>query len=486
MKEQIKNIFKCVLFLLILLCSLTAINKVLVPKYILKNSTWPTTSSYRQFYKMEPNSIDVLFFGSSVCVNAFIPQEIYNDYGIRSYNLGSEQQSIFLSYYWLKEALRSQKPQVVVLDTKFMWDLHPENPINTTEGLTRKCLDPMHYSDVKKEAVHNLCELDETQSELSYYFTNIRFHSRWSELAEYDIDSEMVDTSELKGFAPTTDNGPEAYTTYEQNDAEITMEFPKVMQEYLDKTVDLCKENGITLILVSLPGNEMNDAANNTYTAYAHEKGIDYYNLCNTSYYNQIGAVLPEESVISHENIWGAIKTSKFIGGLLSEKYAVNSVTDDQYEQTKSFYEEVITSSNLVRITSPVDYLEAINNPNYMVFMAGHGDFNLSDAIKSKMHERGIATDSYENISFYVALIDGGVIENSSPDEVINYTGSFRDKRSIFTLTSGCQNVGAMSVINIEGTDYSKHITGLNIVVYDMKMKTVIDQVCINGEALGR
>ncbi len=486
MKEQIKNIFKCVLFLLILLCSLTAINKVLVPKYILKNSTWPTTSSYRQFYKMEPNSIDVLFFGSSVCVNAFIPQEIYNDYGIRSYNLGSEQQSIFLSYYWLKEALRSQKPQVVVLDTKFMWDLHPENPINTTEGLTRKCLDPMHYSDVKKEAVHNLCELDETQSELSYYLTNIRFHSRWSELAEYDIDSEMVDTSELKGFAPTTDNGPEAYTTYEQNDAEITMEFPKVMQEYLDKTVDLCKENGITLILVSLPGNEMNDAANNTYTAYAHEKGIDYYNLCNTSYYNQIGAVLPEESVISHENIWGAIKTSKFIGGLLSEKYAVNSVTDDQYEQTKSFYEEVITSSNLVRITSPVDYLEAINNPNYMVFMAGHGDFNLSDAIKSKMHERGIATDSYENISFYVALIDGGVIENSSPDEVINYTGSFRDKRSIFTLTSGCQNVGATSVINIEGTDYSKHITGLNIVVYDMKMKTVIDQVCINGEALGR
>lgn len=486
MKEQIKNIFKCVLFLLILLCSLTAINKVLVPKYILKNSTWPTTSSYRQFYKMEPNSIDVLFFGSSVCVNAFIPQEIYNDYGIRSYNLGSEQQSIFLSYYWLKEALRSQKPQVVVLDTKFMWDLHPENPINTTEGLTRKCLDPMHYSDVKKEAVHNLCELDKTQSELSYYLTNIRFHSRWSELAEYDIDSEMVDTSELKGFAPTTDNGPEAYTTYEQNDAEITMEFPEVMQEYLDKTVDLCKENGITLILVSLPGNEMNDAANNTYTAYAHEKGIDYYNLCSTSYYNQIGAVLPEENVIGHENIWGAIKTSKFIGGLLSEKYAVNSVTDDQYEQTKSFYEEVITSSNLVRITSPVDYLETINNPNYMVFMAGHGDFNLSDTIKSKMHERGIATDSYEKNSFYVALTDGGVIENSSSDEVINYTGSFRDKRSIFTLTSGCQNVGATSVINIEGIDYSKHITGLNIVVYDMKMKYVIDQVCINGETLAR
>ena len=44
----------------------------------------------------------------------------------------------------------------------------------------------------------------------------------------------------------------------------------------------------------------------------------------------------------------------------------------------------------------------------------------------------------------------------------------------------------ATSVINIEGIDYSKHMTGLNIAVYDMNMKYVIDQVCINGEELTR
>ena len=103
MPEKIKGIIRSVIFLSILASVLCWINQILEPKYLYKNSTWPTTSSYHQFYQMEENTIDVLFFGSSVCVNAFSPQEIYNSCGIRSYNLGSEQQSIFLSYFWLNE-----------------------------------------------------------------------------------------------------------------------------------------------------------------------------------------------------------------------------------------------------------------------------------------------------------------------------------------------------------------------------------------------
>lgn len=108
---------------------------------------------------MEKNSVDVLFLGSSVVVNAFIPQEMYEDYGIRSYNLGSEQQSPFLSYYLLKEAYKSQNPKAVVLDLKFMQRLHSE-AINTTERLTRKTVDPMHWSANKVELIHTICNMD--------------------------------------------------------------------------------------------------------------------------------------------------------------------------------------------------------------------------------------------------------------------------------------------------------------------------------------
>ena len=116
MKKHIMGFVRSILFLAILFTSLFYINTMLRPKYTPKNSSWPT-SGYYQFYKMREHSVDVLFLGSSVTVNAFSPQEIYNKYGIRSYNLGSEQQSPICSYYWLKEALRFQKPQVVLLDT---------------------------------------------------------------------------------------------------------------------------------------------------------------------------------------------------------------------------------------------------------------------------------------------------------------------------------------------------------------------------------
>lgn len=489
--KHIKSVIRSAVFLSLLVSSLLAINKVLIPKFTLKNSLWPTTSTYLQFYDMEKNSIDVLFIGSSVVVNAFIPQEIYNEYGIRSYNLGSEQQSIYLSYYWLKEALRFQSPKAVVLDLRFMWNYHPENAINTVESLTRKCLDPMKWSYVKREAVHNVCGLDDSQSELSYYLTNIRFHSRWSSIQEYDINYEMIDTSPLKGYSPTTDKGPDSYDTYEQNDTSATMEFTPLMQEYLDRIVTLCKENNISLILIDLPGNAMDDAINNTHTAYAERNGIEYYNLCSTEHFNQIGAILPEENVIEHENIWGAIKTSRYIGTILRDQYGIEPVHDDQYETTREYYEQTKNSSNLVRITDQAEYLKALNNPNLAVFMSAHGNaaavFN-NEEVKNGLSSLGLKckfVDAPGN-SYIAAIISGEVSEEESSAEQLSYIGSFRNRHSIYTLRSSGKNLNPSSSIIIEGEQCTRYMTGLNIAVYDLNTYKIIDKVTFQGSNISR
>ena len=489
--EHVKNVVKCGIFLTILVSSLLMINKVLEAKYIVKNSSWPTTSSYRQFYEMERESIDVLFLGSSVVVNAFIPQEIYNEYGIRSYNLGSEQQSIFLSYYWLREALRYQKPKVVVLDARFMMDMHPENAINTVEGLTRKCLDPMKWSEVKREAVHKLCELDESQSELSYYLTNIRFHSRWTAIQEYDFNKEMVGPSKLKGFAPVLDKGQASYATFDENDLTVSFEFAPLMQEYLDKTVQLCKENDIHFVLVDLPGNLMSDGINNAHKAYAQKEGIGYYNLCSTLYYNQIGAVLPDENIIGHENIWGAIKTSKFLGKVLKEQYGLEAIEDEQYESTKAYYEHTIKNADLTRITTQAEYLQAIKDSDYAVFFAAHGDSSavfLSDDVQNGMKNLGLSCSFADNPtnSYVAAVVGGDVIEEEASGRKIDYVGSFRNRNTIFSLRSSGIKMGAGSSILIEGVQYSRNVEGINIAVYDLTTDKVIDKVTFNGAEILR
>lgn len=483
MQDRIKGIVKSVVFLIILGIMLHYINQILQPKNIYGNSDWPSTSTYNQFYRMEKDSIDVLFLGSSVCVNAFSPQEIYNSYGIRSYNLGSEQQNIFLSYFWLKEALRFQSPQVVVLDVRFLFNIHPEYALNTSEGLTRKCLDPMKWSNVKAEAVNDLCSIDESQSELSYYLTNIRFHSRWSSLAEYDIDMSEVQYAELKGYSAIAAYGQQSFMTFDVSDPDAYEGFDPnpIMLEYLDRTVELCRENDIKLVLVSLPQNAMYDAIHNNLTKYASDNNVDYYDLSETGHYEAIGAELPKESVIDHENVWGSVKMSKYIGKLLSERYGVAAVQDAQWEETKDYYEHVIKNCELVHITDLAEYLKAIDDPNYSIFISVGNDAvaGLTDEMIEALRELGVKTDWSDKYrwSYYAVILPGeDVIEEAGEDELI-VTGGFRDNRSVYTITSNGFYTGSNATITIDGTEYSKNGRGFNIVVYDNVIMNVIDSV---------
>lgn len=481
--KHIKNAVKSLIFLMILVVSLLKINQILEPKYLLLNSRWPSTSTYKQFYKMDENSIDVLFLGSSVVANAFIPQEIYNNYGIRSYNLGSEQQSIFISYYWLKESLRFQKPKVVVLDLKFMCDLHSDCPINMEEGLIRKSLDPMQWSNVKKEAIQEICKLDPTQSEMSYYLTNLRFHSRWTELQEYDFDKSIIEYSPLKGYAPLTIDGPDFYKTYNQSDATISMEFHPLMQEYLDKIVELCNDNNIQLVLIDLPGNEMNDAINNTHVKYAKQNNVSYYNLCSTEYFEKLNAVLPEDGVVNHQNYLGAIKTSNFIGGLLRDTYSLGPVDDQQYEDTKEYYLEIIDSLRLSKITDPEEYINAINRPYYAVFMSSYGDAakGISEEMLEEMAGLGLTpVDGIPpDLSFVAVIIGQSVEKEVFSTKEINYIGSFRCGHTVYSINSNGNEIYSSSSIMIDGQEYSPKDLGLNIVVYDLNTLKVIDVVTI-------
>ena len=483
MKKRIFGVLRCIIFMSILISSLYLINKFLVPKYTSADTSWPTTSSYEQFYKMEKNSIDVLFLGSSVAVNAFSPQEIYNTYGIRSYNLGSEQQSIILSYFWLKEALRFQSPKVVVLDTKFLFDWGRNLPLNVREGLVRKCMDPMQWSEVKKEAVEEICELDPKQSESGYYLTNIRFHTRWEELEEQDFVPDEYDRSELKGYSPIGGSGVKGYKTFKPGtDTESKEPFHENMGQYLDRMTALCKENGISLILVSIPGNTMNDSINNVLTDYAKQKEIDYYNLCEEENFKKLGAKLPKESPVGHANLWGAIKLSDFIGGELKEKYNVPAVQDEQYERTKDYYEHVKKNCELQLIEDINEYLKAIKDDHYTILISKskNSTKGLNKEIIGNLKALGLKKNLRKMEDFsYLAVIEPGkgVVEKYERENAVAYSGTIRDRSTLIEMTSNIYQVGTSSSIIIDGEDYCDGSAGITVVVYDNDMRKVIDSV---------
>lgn len=490
MKKCIISILRAVIFLSLLVVSLYYINKMLLPKYITSNSNWPTTTTYNQFYEMEEDTVDVFFFGSSLMVNAFSPQTIYNEYGIRSYNLASEQQSTFLSYYWLKEAMRFQKPKAVIMDTMMLFDVRPWYPLNLKEPLARKCIDPMKWSEVKREAVSKICELDPSQSELGFYLTNTRFHDRWKELKEYDMDLGEVQYAELKGYSALTKRGGDSFKPFRRSDRNVRDEqMNAIMKEYLDKMTALCKENDISLILVTLPGTKMNDSRNNVLTAYAKDHGLDYYNVCEEELYNSFDFQTPGENIVDHGNIWGAMKLSRYFGKKLSEEYKVPSVKDEQYEETKEFYDYIYDVCQLSRMTDFDEYVDKLRNENFTVFISVNDNASgkKMKAAFSKLKELGIEKDfSKDPQCSYVAVIspENGVSENLSENGVAQLSGSIRDHKTMYSIQSGGRRSDAPSQIIIDNEQYAKDAKGINIVVYDQRLRKVVSTKNYNGKKL--
>lgn len=403
MKKVIIRWIKIAIFMTILIFILMRINTILEPTYDYHNSEWPGTSTFKEFYKLESDSVDVLFLGASVVTNGIAPQVIYDEYGIRSYNLSSEQQSLFVSYYWLKEALRTQSPKVVVLDTLFLEPLHEDEPFNMTEGMLRIAIDPMKMSSVKREAVKEICKIDESQSELSYYFTNIRFHDRWEQLTSSDFSEGIMYLAPLKGYYGLTSKGPDEYECYVQGDTEVRDELPELMVEYLWKIKELCDENDIELALMTIPGEFMYDSVYNSMMDEINEMGVGYYNFTLQENYDKLECELPWESPIYHANIWGAEKLSSYMGKVLSEDYGIEGTSDSQWDNSEEFYQEFMQVRNTIRIKKADKYLQAINElPFNDVTICFASDGKILDDLEESDRESVAETviDAFAGLGF--------------------------------------------------------------------------------------
>ena len=182
-----KKAVKVLAFLLLLGLLLHGADELLFPKNYALTSEWPASSNTEGVYRLEKNSLDLLILGSSKAYTAFVPQILYDEYGVRAYTLGTDLQSPHMSYYWLREGLKRQSPELVVLEASMFFPVIADQPLNTSEAMMRKALDPMRWSFNKLHALWELYRLDKTQNWKSYVFPNLRFHERWKEWSEDDF-----------------------------------------------------------------------------------------------------------------------------------------------------------------------------------------------------------------------------------------------------------------------------------------------------------
>ncbi|MGB8454797.1 MAG: SGNH/GDSL hydrolase family protein [Anaerocolumna sp.] len=316
MKKNLRLNLIVISFILIFLILL---QRLFMPKYV---SEIHEGNLIEEYYTEEKNH-DVIFIGDCEVFSNISPITLWEDFGITSYIRGSAQQLIWQSYYLLKETLKYEKPKVVVYNVLAMKYNKPQN-----EAYNRMTLDGMKFSVTKLKDIQASMTKDE--SFISYLFPILRYHTRWSALTpddfKYLFHRKKVS---INGYLMRVDVKPVTFVPPGKKLANY--QFGENSYDYLNRITELCKENGIQLVLIKSPSiypywykewdQQMKD--------FAHKNGLLYINFLN--YIDKIGIDFTKDTCDAglHLNLTGAEKFTKYIGGILSNTYQLEDKRTD-------------------------------------------------------------------------------------------------------------------------------------------------------------
>ncbi|MDO5521698.1 MAG: SGNH/GDSL hydrolase family protein [bacterium] len=310
--------------------TLFLLQRLLMPKYV---DDVVEGSLISEYYN-ETTDHDVLFVGDCEVYENFSPIKLWQDYGVTSYIRGSAQQLIWQSYYLLEDALRYEKPKVVVFNVLSMKYDEPQK-----EAYNRMSLDGMRWSKSKIDAINaSMCE---GESFISYVFPLLRYHSRWSELNANDV-KYMFSSKQIShnGYYMRVDT--KAAENVPTGKALSNYQFGDNSYKYLDKMVKLCKDNDIQLVLIKAPSlyPYWYQQWDEQMKSYAERNDVQYINFLDCT--KEAGIDFNKDTYDGglHMNLDGAEKLTNYFGKWLTDKYDLKDHRNE--EEYKSVYEEKI------------------------------------------------------------------------------------------------------------------------------------------------
>ncbi len=350
MQKYIKQIFSCIMVMIITLVMFNATANIVERKEsVIKN----------QDFIVEKQNIDVLFLGTSHVINGVYPMELWDDYGIVSYNLAGHSTPIASSYWVLKNALNYTEPKVVVIDC-----LDIRNVIKVSDNFdyAHICFDVFPLSLTKIQAVNDLLEGNTEHSKWDLLFPFSQYHNRWNQLTSEDFH---VEYNCEKGAEMRVDLVSPLYFDKIPFGQKVTED--TLAMEYLEKIITECNEQGIEVLLTYFPfpaEPSYQEEANRVYDI-AEEYGVDYINFLDMDIVNYETDCYDESS---HLNPSGARKVTDYLGQYIMDNYDVQDQRSNaEYAEWSSDYEEYQIKKNgiLTDIENPYVYMSMLTDTNY-------------------------------------------------------------------------------------------------------------------------
>lgn len=242
MKRAYKEIIAFALFICALAGFCYAAAAVLRPKDADFGADWDA------FLAEEKNSADVMFFGSSLVYCDVVPAVIWRECGARAYVLAGGEQTIPQTYYYIRQALRTQSPQVIFVELSGMF-------FKKYTGFQEANIGYMPYSlnrlraalETAEPSLRPLLALCPPQ-----LLTIAKQHRRLSSLTGDDFRLAFSRSSRTAGytFLSRTETGVRGVQT---RGTVINEENYATALDYLGRIKALCLEKGVTPVFYITP-----------------------------------------------------------------------------------------------------------------------------------------------------------------------------------------------------------------------------------------
>lgn len=460
-----KSILKIVAFLLILLMVLIRWNSIFKFKW------GDGVYQVEKFYELPKDSVDLLFVGSSHAIVNFNVGKLYDDYGITSFVFGGAMQPMWNSYYALKEALKTQKPKLIVLEG---YSVCFTGNYAIDQYLIK------NYNGYKpsknKMDILKVSAPEEKQKEIFLEYP--AYHTRYTNLDRGDFLKNVGDIyyDDWKGEAY-----PDVTARLAHMDISTVSEIQKLppkIEEYYRKTIELAKEKDIDIIVFVAPyaGVNVDDAMRyNAAEMIAREYEVPFIN-CNLKL-DEIGIDYQTDGMdYSHLNYKGSEKVTKYLGDHVLNDYNLpDHRGDDRYatwQRHADYVREYLYNLRLIDTNDADALIDKLNSENHVLYVCVDGKIARNDSqIKRYLDKLGIAGDIRNGIW----CIDGGDVKWGMEGDMGEYYTSM-GSHDFYILRA---DVGAGEVYNIIMVDkdeyFPKAVNGINVLVYDKYADYVVD-----------